>query len=124
MTGFDEAALKRTQELINKARAGTKLSPAEALELKELKLLKAAAEIAKGRAAIAVAKRKIEDREKYRIGGLALAAGLNTWSDSALKAAFADLAAQAAKPGAGNSPKIAADNPASVPASEVDERLL
>jgi hypothetical protein len=124
MTGFDEAALKRTQELTSKAKAGTKLSPAESLELKELKLLKAAAEIAKGRAEIAVAKRKIEDREKYRIGGLALAAGLNTWSDSALKVAFADLAAQATKPGIGNSPKIAADNPAGVPASEGDERLL
>lgn len=93
MAGFDESALKRLEELVSKSKAGPKLPPTEALELKELKLLKSAAEIAKGRAEIAVAKRKIEDREKYRVGGLAVAAGLNSWTDAELKAAFATLAA-------------------------------
>jgi hypothetical protein len=95
MAGFDESALKRLEELVSKSKAGPKLPPTEALELKELKLLKSAAEIAKGRAEIAVAKRKIEDREKYRVGGLAVAAGLNAWSDAELKAAFASLVAAA-----------------------------
>jgi hypothetical protein len=45
--------------------------------------------IAQGRAQIAVARRKIEDREKYRLGGLVLAAKLNGWSEDALKAGFA-----------------------------------
>ena len=75
-----KSALKRLEELVSKSKAGPKLPPTEALELKELKLLKSAAEIAKGRAEIAVAKRKIEDREKYRVGGLAVAAGLSTWT--------------------------------------------
>ncbi|HQT65544.1 MAG: hypothetical protein B7Z75_13325 [Acidocella sp. 20-57-95] len=94
MAGFDESALKRLEELVSKSKAGPKLPPTEALELKELKLLKSAAEIAKGRAEIAVTKRKIEDREKYRVGGLAVAAGLSTWSDEDLKAAFVLLAAR------------------------------
>lgn len=91
MAGFDESALKRLEALVSKTKAGPKLPPSEALELKELKLLKSAAEIAKGRAEIAVAKRKIEDREKYRVGGLAVVAGLSAWSDTELKAAFASL---------------------------------
>lgn len=94
MAGFDETSLKRLEELVSKSKARPKLPPVEALELKELKLLKSAAEIAKGRAEIAVAKRKIEDREKYRVGGLAVEAGLSTWSDAELKAAFASLAAR------------------------------
>lgn len=92
MAGFDEVALNRLEELVAKSKAGTKLPAVEALELKELKLLKLAAEIAKGRAEIAVARRKIEDREKYRIGGLAVAAGLSSWPDDMLKAGFAKLA--------------------------------
>lgn len=94
MAGFDESALKRLEELVSKSKAGPKLPPTEALELKELKLLKSAAEIAKGRAEIEVAKRKMKDREKYRVGGLAVAAGLSTWTDEELKAAFADLVAR------------------------------
>lgn len=93
MAGFDESPLARLETLVAKARAGNKLPANEALELKELKLLKSVAEIAKKRAEIAVARRKIDDREKYRIGGLAVAAGLAGWSDDALKAAFAKLAA-------------------------------
>ena len=92
MAGFDESALKRLAELVSKSKAGPKLPPPEALELKELKLLKSAAEIAKGRAEIEVAKRKMKDREKYRVGGLAIEAGLGAWSDDDLKAAFATLA--------------------------------
>lgn len=91
MAGFDETALKRLEQLVTKSKASGKLPAPEALELKELKLLKSAAEIAKGRAEIAVARRKIEDREKYRVGGLAVAAGLSTWSDAELKGGFAML---------------------------------
>jgi hypothetical protein len=94
MAGFDESALKRLEELLSKSKAGPKLPPIEALELKELKLLKSAAEIAKGRAEIEVAKRKMKDREKYRVGGLAVEAGLGAWSDDDLKAAFASLVAR------------------------------
>jgi hypothetical protein len=92
MTGFDETALKRLEALVTKSKSGGKLQAAEALELKELKLLKSAAEIAKGRAEIAVARRKMEDREKYRVGGLAVAAGLSAWPDDELKGGFAMLA--------------------------------
>lgn len=100
MAGFDESALKRLEELASKSKAGPKLAPAEALELKELKLLKSAAEIAKSRAEIEVAKRKMKDREKYRVGGLAIEAGLGSWTDDDLKAAFAGLVARGNHTGA------------------------
>ena len=93
MAGFDEAAMERLAALTAKAKAGVKLTAAEALEVKELKLQKSMAAIAQERAQIAVARRKIEDREKYRLGGLALAAKLNGWSEDALKGGFAMLAA-------------------------------
>ena len=124
MAGFDESALKRLEALLTKSKAGPKLPPTEALELKELKLLKSAAEIAKGRAEIAVSKRKIEDREKYRIGGLAVAAGLSTWTDEELKAAFASLVASGPKPGAKNSTEVPADISAATEHAGADERLL
>lgn len=92
MAGFDETALKRLEALVAKSKTGGKLPASEALELKELKLLRQAAEIAKSRAGIAVAKRKIEDREKYRVGGLAVAAGLSRWNDDELKGGFIMLA--------------------------------
>jgi hypothetical protein len=123
MAGFDESALKRLEALVSKSKAGTKLPPTEALELKELKLLKSAAEIAKGRAEIALAKRKIEDREKYRIGGLAVAAGLSTWTDEKLKVAFADLAGES-KPGTENGAAIPAAIPGEAEHTGTDERLL
>ena len=97
MAGFDEAAMERLSALTAKAKAETKLTAAEALEVKELKLQKSMAEISKSRAQIAVARRKIEDREKYRLGGLALAAQLNGWPEDALKAGFAMLAAMSAE---------------------------
>jgi len=124
MAGFDESALKRLEALVSKSKAGTKLPPTEALELKELKLLKSAAEIAKGRAEIAVAKRKIEDREKYRVGGLAVAVGLNAWTDEELKAAFASLVASGPKPVAKNGAEVAAEIPAGTEHADADERLL
>ena len=137
MAGFDESALKRLEELVSKSKAGPKLPPTEALELKELKLLKSAADIAKGRAEIAVAKRKIEDREKYRVGGLAVSAGLNTWTDAELKAAFATLAArgnhvsvpahhgrEVEEHPAGNEIRMQADLPAGVENASSAERLL
>jgi hypothetical protein len=124
MAGFDESALKRLEALLTKSKAGPKLPPTEALELKELKLLKSAAEIAKGRAEIAVAKRKIEDREKYRVGGLAVAAGLSTWTDEDLKALFASAIASGPKPSAGNGAEIPPDIPAGTEHAGADERLL
>ena len=92
MAGFDEAALQRLEALATKSKTSGKLPANEALELKELKLLRQAAEIAKSRAGIAVAKRKIEDREKYRVGGLAVAAGLSRWNDDELRGGFVMLA--------------------------------
>jgi len=139
MAGFDESALKRLEELVSKSKAGPKLPPTEALELKELKLLKSAAEIAKGRAQIAVAKRKMDDGQKYRIGRLAFAAGLNTWTDDELKAGFATLAAHGAKPSVGNGTHTGAHDeadmvgtgsggqdamPAGTESTAADERLL
>ncbi len=112
MAGFDESALKRLEELVSKSKAGPKLPPAEALELKELKLLKSAAEIAKGRAEIEVAKRKMKDREKYRVGGLAIEAGLGAWSDDDLKAAFASLVARVNLTGAAHNGSELAEHPA------------
>ena len=91
MAGFDETALKRLEALVAKSKTGGKLPASEALALKELKLLRQAAEIAKSRAGLAVAKRKIEDREKYRVGGLAVTAGLSRWNDDELKGGFAML---------------------------------
>ena len=96
MAGFDEVALQRLEALTAQARSGVKLSAAEALELKELKLQKSAAALAQGRAQLAVARRKLEDREKYRLGGLAFAAKLNGWSEDALRGGFAMLAALSA----------------------------
>jgi hypothetical protein len=136
MAGFDESALKRLEELVSRSKAGPKLPPTEALELKELKLLKSAAEIAKGRAEIEVAKRKMKDREKYRVGGLAIEAGLGAWSDGDLKVAFAGLVARGnhsavahhdgelAEGPAGNEIRMQADLPAGVENASSTERLL
>jgi len=93
MAGFDEVALQRLEALTAQVKAGAKLSAAAALELKELKLQKSAAALAQSRAQLAVARRKLEDREKYRLGGLAFAAQLNGWPEDALRGGFAMLAA-------------------------------
>jgi hypothetical protein len=93
MATFDETALKRLEALTAKSKGGGKLAAIEALEFKELRLLRQAALITKSRIDITVARRKIEDREKYRVGGLAVAAGLSRWNDDELKGGFAMLAA-------------------------------
>ena len=87
-----EDALQRLEALAAKTRAGIRLTAGEALELRELRFLKAAARRAKERAAIAKARHQLEDRNKYRLGGLALAAGLKDWPDALLQAGFAWLA--------------------------------
>ena len=89
---FNQATEDRLKELLEK-RKRDKLTRAEALEVRELQLLKAAAELAKKRAALAADCRKLADQDRYRIGGLALTAGLGGWSDAELRAGFAFLAA-------------------------------
>ena len=61
--------------------------------MRELRLLKDKARQAKEGAAIAQARRKLADQDRYRIGGFALTAGLGGWSDAELQAGFAFLAA-------------------------------
>jgi len=66
----------------------------------------------------------LEDREKYRVGGLAVTAGLNAWTDEELKAAFASLVASGPKPAAKNGAEAAAEIPAGTKHAGADERLL
>ena len=54
--------------------------------------MKAEVRHARERAANAEKRRRHEDRDKYRLGGLALAAGLKDWPDNLLAAGFAYLA--------------------------------
>ncbi|MCA7121247.1 MAG: hypothetical protein LGL72_18040 [Acidibrevibacterium sp.] len=89
---FNQAAEDRLKELLEK-RKRDKLTRAEVLEVRELQLLKAAAELAKKRAACAADRRKLADQDRYRLGGFALTAGLGGWSDAELRAGFAVLAA-------------------------------
>ena len=88
---FDDTALQRLEALVARRKDGT-LSAGEALDLKDLQLLKAEVRHARERAAIAEKRRRHEDRDKYRLGGLALAAGLKDWPDNLLAAGFAYLA--------------------------------
>ena len=92
MSVFNQAAEDRLKELLEK-RKRDKLTRAEALEVRELQLLKAKARQAKEGAAIAQARRKLADQDRYRLGGFALTAGLGGWSDAELRAGFAVLAA-------------------------------
>jgi hypothetical protein len=96
MKDFGETDLQRLEALVNKSKTTGKLPAAEALELKGLKLLRDEAELAKAKAKLAAERRKLDDRDKYRIGGLALGAGLSTWSDAELKGGFAMLASATA----------------------------
>ncbi|MGC8553862.1 MAG: hypothetical protein ACP5O7_13555, partial [Phycisphaerae bacterium] len=89
---FNQAAENRLKELLEK-RKRDKLTGAEALKVRELRLLKAKAQQAKERAAIEQARRQLADQDRYRLGGLALAAGLGGWSEAELRAGFAFLAA-------------------------------
>ena len=92
MSVFNQAAEDRLKELLEK-RKRDKLTRAEVLEVRELRLLKDKARQAKEGAAIAQARRKLADQDRYRIGGFALTAGLGGWSDAELQAGFAFLAA-------------------------------
>ena len=69
MSVFNQAAEDRLKELLEK-RKRDKLTGAEALEVRELRLLKAKAQQAKERAAIEQARRQLVDRDRYRLGGL------------------------------------------------------
>lgn len=89
---FNQAAEDRLKELLEK-RKHDKLTRAEVLEVRELRLLKDKARQAKEGAAIAQARRKLADQDRYRIGGFAITAGLGGWSDAELQAGFAFLAA-------------------------------
>ena len=88
---FDDTALRRLEALVARRKDGT-LSAGEALDLKDLRVMKAEVRHARERAAIAEKRRRREDRDKYRLGGLALAAGLKDWPDNLLTAGFAYLA--------------------------------
>ena len=88
---FDDTALRRLEALVARRKDGT-LSAGEALDLKDLRVMKAEVRHARERAAIAEKRRRHEDRDKYRLGGLALAAGLKDWPDNLLTAGFTRLA--------------------------------
>ena len=90
---FDDTALRRLNELAEKRKAGIRLTAAEGLELRELRVAKAAAQQAMERAAILKARRALADQTRYRLGDLALAAGLGDWPEELLKVGFARLAA-------------------------------
>ena len=89
---FNQASEDRLKELLEK-RKRDKLTGAEALEVRELRLLKDKARQAKEGAAIAQARRQLADQDRYRLGGFALTAGLGGWSAAELQAGFAFLAA-------------------------------
>ena len=93
VAAFDDTALRRLNELAEKRKAGIRLTAAEGLELRELRVAKAAAQQAMERAAILKARRALADQTRYRLGDLALAAGLGDWPEELLKVGFARLAA-------------------------------
>ena len=88
---FDDTALQRLEALTAKRKDGT-LSAGEALDLKDLRVMKDEARNVERRAANAEKRRRHEDRDKYRLGGLAFDAGLKDWPDNLLTAGFAYLA--------------------------------
>ena len=88
---FDDTALQQLEALVAR-RKTAKLSAEEDLDLREMRNQRAMARQAAEAAAIAEKRRRHEDRDKYRLGGLALAAGLKDWPDNLLTAGFARLA--------------------------------
>ena len=88
---FDDTALRRLEALTAR-RKTAKLSAEEDLDLREMRNRRAMARQAAEAAAIAEKRRQQEDRDKYRLGGLALAAGLKDWPDDLLAVGFAYLA--------------------------------
>jgi len=90
---LDDAALKRLEELTRRKKTGPRLTGAEDLELRELQLRKAETKLVKDRAICIKNRRQLEDQAKYRLGALALAAGLEPkLPDDLLTAWFARLA--------------------------------
>lgn len=90
---FDEAALQRLLELAGRAKSeGTKLQPADRLELRELKARQQAAKAAATLAKIEVGRRKSDDRTKYELGTLMAMAGLANWAPDTLLGGLLDLA--------------------------------
>ena len=88
---FDDTALQRLEALTAKRKDGT-LSAGEALDLKDLRVMKDEARNVERRAANAGKRRRHEDRDKYRLGDLAFDAGLRGWPDNLLTAGFVYLA--------------------------------
>ena len=88
---FDDTALRRLEALVAKKK-DAKLSADENLDLREMRNRRAMARQAAEAAANAEKRRRHEDRDKYRLGGLALAVGLKDWPDDLLTAGFAYLA--------------------------------
>ena len=88
---FDDTALRRLEALTAR-RKTAKLSADENLDLREMRNRRAMARQAAEAAANAEKRRRHEDRDKYRLGGLALAAGLKDWPDDLLAVGFAYLA--------------------------------
>ena len=129
MSVFNQAAEDRLKELLEK-RKRDKLTRAEVLEVRELRLLKDKARQAKEGAAIAQARRKLADQDRYRLGGLALTAGLGGWSDAELRAGFAFLAAMDAAqraallPVAANADSKAGGDAAAVPVTSATVSTL
>ena len=68
------------------------LTNLERLELDDLLLRQSSLRIAKQRTGVAGSRRKLENRLKFRLGALALQAGLANWSDDELLGVFAAAA--------------------------------
>ena len=69
------------------------LTEIERLELEEMLNVRASLKAAQVRTGLAGARRKLENRMKYRLGALAMNAGLANWTDLELIGAFAAVAA-------------------------------
>ena len=68
------------------------LTSLERLELDDLLLRQSSLRISKQRTGVAGSRRKVENRIKFRLGALALQAGLADWSDDELRGVFAAAA--------------------------------
>ena len=90
---FSDADKERLKALEQQKKDGHELTEHESLEARVLRLRRSTAWQAKERAALERAQRQCVDRDRYRLGGLALAAGLGGWSEAELQAGFAFLAA-------------------------------
>lgn len=76
-----------------KARKAAKaLTAAERLELQELTLKQKRLKLAREEAAHAQAKRKLDNQLRYKLGGLAVAAGVENWDEATLRGALLSIA--------------------------------